>query len=154
LNAYFGTGYYYRFKDINQSFGVQFTNYARESLGLTLNIPIFDRLSTYYNVKQQRIRVKSQELQLEETKRTLIKSIEQAYVNAVAAKEKYLSSQVANEASKIAFEYEEVKYNAGSSTTYEFNDSKNRYLKAQSNLIQAKFDFLFRIKILEFYGKE
>jgi outer membrane protein len=158
FNAYFGTGYYYRFKEIalqpNLPFGEQFRDNARESLGLTLNIPIFDKLSTHYNVKMQKIRVKSQELQLEETKRTLIKSIEQAYVNAVAAKEKYFSSQVANDASMIAFQYEEVKYNAGSSTNYEFNDAKTKYLRAQSNLIQAKFDFLFRIKILEFYGKE
>jgi len=153
----FGTGYFYRFKEIanmpNLSAGYQFKNNARESLGLTLYIPIFDKLSTHYNVKQQKANVKLQELQLEETKRRLIKEVEQAYANAVAAKEKYLASQVAETSSKIAYQYEEVKYNAGSSTNYEFNDAKNRYLKAQSNLIQAKFDFLFRIKILEFYGK-
>ena len=158
LNAYFGSNYFYDFNESellpNLPFGEQFKNDARESVGLTLTIPIFDKLSTHYNVKQQKVKVKSQELQLEETKRNLIKSIEQAYVNAVAAKEKYLSSQVANAASKISFEYEEVKYSAGSSTNYEFNDAKNKYLKAQSNLIQAKFDFLFRVKILEFYGKE
>ena len=155
FNADFGTGYYYRFKELaetNQPFGEQFKNNARESVGVSLNIPIFDKLSTHYNVKQQKIRVKSQELQLEETKRILIKNIEQAFVNAVAAKEKYLASQAAHTSTKIAFEYEEVKYNAGSSTNYEFNEAKNKYLKAQSNLIQAKFDFLFRIKILEFYG--
>ena len=158
FNAYFGTGYYYSFKELalapNKPFGEQFKNNARESLGLTLNIPIFDKLSTLYNVKQQKIRVKSQELQLEETQRTLIKSIEQAYVNAVAAKEKYVSSQIAYTASQIAFEYEDIKYSSGSSTNYEYNEAKNKYLKAESNLIQAKFDFLFRIKILEFYGRE
>ncbi|MCL1850760.1 MAG: TolC family protein [Bacteroidetes bacterium] len=157
LSAYFGTGYYYRFNEIalqpNLPFGEQFRKNAGEAIGLTLTIPIFDKLSTYYNVKQQKIRVKSQELQLEETKRALIKNIEQAYVNAVAAKEKYVASQVAHTATLVAFQYEEVKYNAGSSTNYEFNDAKNKYLKAQSNLIQSKFDFLFRIKILEFYGK-
>jgi len=158
FNAYFGSSYFYDFKEVelqpNWSFGKQFKNFAHESLGLTLSIPIFDKLSTHYNVKQQKIRVKSQELQLEETKRNLIKSIEQAYVNAVAAKEKYFSSQAANAATKISFEFEEVKYNAGASTNYEFNEAKNKYLKAQSNLIQSKFDFLFRVKILEFYGKE
>jgi len=158
LNAYFGTGYYYRFKEYagipNDPFGMQFKDNARESVGLSLYIPIFDKLSTHYNVKQQKIRVKSQELQLEETRRTLIKSIEQAYVNAVAAKEKYIASQAAHASTKVAFQYEEIKYSAGSSTNYEFNDAKNKYLKAQSNLIQAKFDFLFRVKILEFYGKE
>ena len=155
--ANFGTGYFYRFKEIagmpNQNFGYQFKNNAKEALGVTLTIPIFDKLSTYYNVKQQKIRVKLQELQLEETKRKLIKEIEQAYANAVASKEKYLASHVANTSSTITFQYEEVKYNAGSSTHYEYNDAQNKYLQAQSKLIQSKFDFLFRIKILEFYGK-
>jgi outer membrane protein len=157
FSANFGTGYFYRFKELaeipNQPFGIQFKNNARESLGISLYIPIFDKLSTCYNVKQQRVNIKMQELQFEETKRKLIKEIEQAYVNAVAAKEKYMASQVANASSKIAFQYEEIKYNAGSSTNFEFNDAKNKYLKAQSNLIQSKFDFLFRVKILEFYGK-
>jgi outer membrane protein len=157
FSASFGTGYFHRFKELpnypNESFGVQFRDNARESLGLSLQIPIFDKLSTHYNVKQQKISVKYQELQLEETKRSLIKEIEQAYSNAVAAKEKYLASQVANTATKVAFEYEEIKYNAGSATNYEFNEAKNKYLQAQSKLIQAKFDFLFRIKILEFYSK-
>jgi len=155
--ANFGTGYFYRFKELaefpNQPFGMQFQNNAKQSLGLSLYIPIFDKLSTHYNVKQQRINAKAQELQLEETKRILIKEIEQAYVNATASKEKYLASQIANTSSAIAFQYEEVKFNAGSSTIYEFNDARNKYLQAQSNLIQSKFDFLFRVKILEFYGK-
>jgi len=158
FSANFGTNYFYRFKELaelpNQPFGIQFRNYAQQSLGLSLYIPIFDKLSTHYNVKLQRISVESQELQLEETKRMLIKEIEQAYVNAVASKEKYLASQIANTSSAIAFQYEEVKFNAGSSTSYEFNDARNRYFQAQSNLIQSKFDFLFRVKILEFYGKE
>jgi outer membrane protein len=158
FTANYGTGYFYRFKELagypNDSFGIQFRDNSKESLGLSLQIPIFDKLSTYYNVKQQKISVKSQELQLDETKRSLIKEIEQAYSNAVAAKEKYLASQAAHSASQIAFQYEEVKFNAGSSTNYEYNDTKNKYLQAQSKLIQSKFDFLFRIKILEFYGRE
>jgi len=154
FSAGFGSGYFYYFNEpFNIAFREQFKNFAQESLGLSLRIPIFDKLSTHYAVKQQKINVKSQELQLEETKRKLIKDIEQAYTSAVASKEKYLASQVAYTSSLVAFQYEEVKYNAGSSTNYEFNEAKNRYLRAQSNLIQAKFDYLFRVKILEFYGR-
>ena len=154
FSASISSGYYYKFNiPKNFTFGEQFKDAASESIGLSLRIPIFDKLSTHYAVKQQKINVKSQELQLEETKRKLIKEIEQAYTSAVASKEKYLASQVAYTASLVAFQYEEVKYNAGSSTNYEFNEAKNRYLRAQSNLIQAKFDYLFRVKILEFYGR-
>ena len=164
LSASFGTGYFYRFDELsllpndpsqlpNEPFGVQFKNNARTSIGFSLYIPIFDKLSTYYNIKQQKINVKAHELQLEEIKRALVKEIEQAYANALAAKEKYIASQIANTSSQVAFQYEEIKYNAGSSTNYEFNDAKNKYLQAQSKLIQSKFDFLFRIKILKFYEK-
>jgi len=166
LSASYGTGNFYRFGGIivelpngekeiqpNKFFGLQLKSNSLASIGLSLNIPIFDKLSTHYAVKQQKISVKREELQLEETKRKLIKDIEQAYTSAVASKEKYLASQVAYTASLVAFQYEEVKYNAGSSTNYEYNEAKNRYLRAQSNLIQAKFDYLFRVKILEFYGR-
>jgi len=157
LNASFGTGYFYRFQELasypNEPFGMQFKNNARTSIGVSLYVPIFDKLVTLNNVKQRKISVKIQELHLEETKRTLIKEIEQAYVNAVASKEKYLASQVAHTSSQVAFQYEELKFNAGSSTTYEYNEAKNKFLQSQSKLIQSKFDFLFRIKILEFYGK-
>jgi len=155
FSASIGSGYFYDFNaPFNITFREQFKIFAQESLGLSLRIPIFDKLSTHYAVKQQKISVKSQELQLEETKRKLIKDIEQAYTNAVASKEKYFASQVAYISALVAFQYEEVKYTAGSSSNYEFNEAKNRYLRAQSILIQAKFDYLFRVRILEFYGKK
>ncbi|MDR0205850.1 MAG: TolC family protein [Bacteroidales bacterium] len=166
LSASYGTGNFYRFNDIivelpngekvilpNEPFGSQLKNNSRFSVGISLYVPIFDKLSTHFAVKQQKINVKFQELQLEETKRSLIKSIEQAFTNAVASKEKYFASQVAYTSSLVAFQYEEIKYNAGSSSNYEFNEAKNRYLRAQSNLIQAKFDYLFRVLILEYYGR-
>jgi len=154
FSANLGSGYYYIFNEPdNITFGKQFKNLANESIGLSLRIPIFDKLSTHYAVKQQKNSLKREEFQLEESKRKIIKDIEQAYTSAVASKEKYLASQVAYTASLVAFQYEEVKYNAGSSTNYEYNEAKNKYLRAQSNLIQAKFDYLFRVKILEFYGR-
>jgi outer membrane protein len=158
FNVSYGTGYYYRFDKLssflNRPFGTQFKENSGTSVGISLYVPVFDKLSTHYSVKQQRINIEYQKLQLEETKRNLIKEIEQAYVNAVASKEKYLASLVANTSSEVAFLYEELKFNAGTSTHFEFNDSKNRFIQAQSKLIQAKFDFLFRVKILEFYCKE
>ena len=157
LYASYGTGYFYMFNDNplypNSPFFTQFNRNSQEVLGLSLNVPLFDRLATYHNVKLAKVSVLSAELQLEESKRNLIKEIEQAYTNAVTSKEKYRAAEAAEAATKIAFEYEEIKFNAGSSTNYEFNDAKTKYLKAQSQLLQSKFDFLFRVMILEFYGK-
>lgn len=156
FSASYGTGYYYVFqnRDLNLPFDRQFRDYSRGILAVSLNIPIFDRLSTYHNVQRNKVNMKSYEVQLEETTANLVKEIEQAYTNAVASKEKYLSADTYLEASRIAFEYEELKYNAGASTVFEYNDAKTKYEKAQSDLIQAKYSFLIRQKILDFYGKQ
>lgn len=157
LTASYGTGYYYVFQNSalvdNSLFNTQMKNNSREIVALSLSIPIFDRLSTYHNVKLAKISLKSQEIELEETKVNILKEIEQAYTNAVAAREKYVAAQSSVEASTIAFNYEELKYNSGSSTIYEYNDAKINNTKSKSELIQAKFDYLFRLKILEYYGK-
>lgn len=157
LFANYGTGYNYMFTPNplypNIPFNNQFTSNSRQVVGVSLNIPIFDKLSTYYNVKFAQLNVQTQELQWEENRRNLTKEIQQAYASALGSKERYLSAFEANRSTKIAFEYEQIRYDAGSSTSFEFNEAKNRYLKSQSQLIQAKFDFLFRVKILDFYAK-
>ncbi|MEG2070425.1 MAG: TolC family protein [Bacteroidales bacterium] len=156
LSASYGTGYYYSFNssllDQNHPFGTQFKNNSREIVGVSLNFPLFDRLSTYYNVKMSKIGVRLQTLQLEEAKRNIIKEIEQAYTEAIAAKDKYQAAKIAREAAQLAFQYEEVKFNAGTSTQYEYNEAKIKYEKAISSEIQAKYDFLLRREILKYYG--
>jgi outer membrane protein len=157
FSASYGTGYFYAFQGsmsgLNIPFGTQLKNNSQERLALSLNIPIFNRFSTSDGVKQTKIAFKAQEIALEETKNNLIKEIEQAYVNATTSQDKYTAAQKAVEASAIAFEYEEIKYNAGSSTHYEYTDARIKHQRALSQLIQAKFDYLFRVRILENYMK-
>lgn len=158
LSANYGTGYYHTLTQTNLypnlPFSHQFKNNSREMIALSLNIPVFDRLNTYHNVSMSKLQKQSEEIKLEETKVNLIKNIEQAYANAMGSRENYAAAMATEEASRIAYEYEEIKYNAGSSTVFEFNESKNKYEKAQSDVVQAKYNFLIRIKILEFYSKE
>jgi outer membrane protein len=157
LFANYGTGYNYMFTPSpdypNTPFNTQFNNNSRQVVGVSLSIPIFDKLTTYDNVRMAKLNVKSQEYQMEEGKLNLIKEIQQAYTSALAAKERYRSAQEYYQSAKIAFEYEKIRYEEGASSSYEFNDAKNKYLKAESQLIQAKFDYIFRIRILEFYGR-
>ena len=157
LFANYGTGYNYMFTPSpdypNTPFNTQFNNNSRQVVGVSLSIPIFDKLTTYDNVRMAKLNVKSQEYQMEEGKLNLIKEIQQAYTSAIAAKERYRSAQEYYQSAKIAFEYEKIRYEEGASSSYEFNDAKNKYLKAESQLIQAKFDYIFRIRILEFYGR-
>ena len=79
------------------------------------------------------------------------KEIEQAWYNADAAYSKYRSAGVALASAKVAFAYEQRKAESGRSTIFDFNDAKTRMEKAESELVQAKYEFVFRSKILDFY---
>ena len=79
------------------------------------------------------------------------KLIEQAWYNADAAYAKYNSAQAASASAKVAFAYEEQKAAAGRSTIFDFNDAKTRMEKAEAEAVQAKYEFVFRSKILDFY---
>jgi outer membrane protein len=153
----FGGGYsnnYYMINGLdNVSFSNQLKNNRNEYLGLNLNIPIFNRFATRNNVRTARLYLSLQELQLENTKKTLYKEIQQAYYNAVTSEEKYKSAEVAYKSAEKAFGYMEEKLNNGRATMYEYNDSKTGMTRALSNRTQAKYDFIFRKKILEFYER-
>ena len=157
LSASYGTGYYHAFQGsmsgLSIPFGTQLSNNSQERISLSLNIPVFNRFATSDGVKQAKLALKSQEIGLEEIKNNVIKEIEQAYTNAITSQDKYTAAQKTVEATAISFEYEEVKYNAGTSTHYEYTDAKIKHQKALSQLIQAKFDYLLRLRILEYYSK-
>lgn len=155
FSASYGTGYYYAYAEAyaknNLPFGEQLNNNGQGMFSISLNIPIFDKLSTYNSVKLSKISLMNYQIQMEEDKANITKDIEQAYANVVASKEKYLSAESYLAAAKKSFEYEEVRYEAGGSTIFQYNESRVRYEKAQSDLIQSKYSYLIRLKILEFY---
>ena len=157
LSASYGTGYYLILPDNvengNLPFSKQLTNNSREMVALSLSIPIFDKMTTYNNVKLSKLNYASYQIQSEEAKNSLIKEIEQAYTNATVSKDKYIAAKKTVEATSIALQYAESKYQAGSSTIYDYTNAKLQYQQALSKEIQSKFDYLFRIKILEFYAK-
>ena len=81
----------------------------------------------------------------------LRKEIEQANSDALAAHKKYLASNKSVQALSESFSYTQEKYNVEFVSTYEYNDAKNRLFKAESDLLEAKYDYVFKIKILDFY---
>ena len=89
---------------------------------------------------------------MENTKKVLYKEIQQAYYNATAAQEKYISSDKSVIASKEAFSYAEERYSAGKSTVFEYGEAKTKYAQSLAEQAQAKFNFIFRAKILDFYN--
>ncbi len=149
--ANFGTGYYHRFGDTNEAFGKQLGDNLQTNVALNLSIPIFDKMQTPNTVKRQKIAIENQKLAITQTKQTLRKDIDQAYYNALAAQTQQSSAERAAESAKEAYRYAEQKYEAGRATSYEYYEAKNNYMKAVSEQLQAKYNYLFRVKILEYY---
>jgi len=127
------------------------TNHS-EGIGLYLNIPIFNKFENKTNIENAKIQVKNQQLQLESTKKELRKQIEQAYTNALASQKRFNANRVASKSMSESFRYIEEKYNVGRVSSVEYNDAKTKLAIAESNLIQAKYEFIFRSKILDFYN--
>jgi outer membrane protein len=137
---------------VNVPFGDQLRQNERKTIGISLSYPIFNRYQTRNNVRAARVSILTQELTIENTKKTLYKEIQQAYFNATSAQEKYTSATKSVEATKEAFSYAEERYATGKSTVFEYNESKTKYAQSLSEQAQAKFDYIFRTKILDFYN--
>jgi len=134
------------------SFGDQLKSNERYGFGATINIPIFNRFQARTGVSNAQIQLENTELQLQNTKNLLRKDIEQSYTNALAAFKRYVANQKTVVSSKEAFRYTEEKFNVGMINSVEYNQSKNNLSKAQSDLLQAKYEYIFRTKILDFYN--
>ena len=136
----------------NESFAKQIKNKAGQYISLNLNIPIFNRFTVRNQVRAAKLNIENQQLTLENVKKTLYKDIQTAYLNAVAAQETYSSSNKSVEASQESFRYAEERYQIGKSSVFEFNDARTKLIQSMSEQIRAKYDFIFRSKILDFYN--
>lgn len=153
LYASYRTSYYYSYSNNeNIPFSDQFKQNGQKGIGLSLSIPLFNRFSTRNSVRSSRIAILNQTLVLENSKKSLYKEIQQAYYNAVAAQEKYNASEKSVTATQEAFKYAEERYNAGKSTVFEYNDAKTKYAQSLAEQAQAKYDYILRTKILDFYN--
>ena len=151
--AGYSNGLYHYFTEnyANTPIDEQLKRNSRAQLGISLNIPIFNGMKTKYRVKMTEISIADQQLNLENTEKSLRKEIRQAYGNAKAAQQKMAAMENSLEASRVAYEYAKAGYDMGKKTLLELNESKTRYHKAQSDLLQARYEYLYRCKIIEFY---
>ena len=155
FGASYSNGYYHtsmggEFAD-TRSFGDQLKQNGQKIVGFSLSIPLLNRFQVRNSVRSARIGINNQQLLLEYSKKTLYKEIQQAYYNATAAQEKYTASDKSVASSREAFSYAQARYEAGKSTVFEFNEAKTKYAQSLAEQAQAKFDFIFRAKILDFY---
>lgn len=127
---------------------------SRAQLGFSLNIPIFNRMQTRYRVKMAEVNIENHTLEIENKSKALKKEIQQAYYNALAAEQKYNSADNALKSSQMAFDYAEAGFEAGKTTQMELNESRTRLYQAESALLQAKYEYLYRCKVMEFYNEQ
>ena len=151
LSGGLNTNYYTTSGFDSDAFGTQLRNNFSQYIGLNLNVPIFNRFRTRNNIRSARIDQENQQLQLENTKKTLYKEIQQVYYNALNAQTKEKSSEEALQSTKDAFQLMQAKYENGKATITEFNESKNNYLKSESDLVQARYENLYQQALIAFY---
>ncbi len=151
LGAGLSTNYYKMSGMDNAGFGSQLRDNFSQYVGLTLSIPIFNRLATRNRVRSARIQQTTLGWQLEDSKKTLYKEIQQAYYNTLSAQTQYTSSRTAAEAAKASFDLMKERYLNGKANATEFNESRTAWMRAVSDQLQAKYNYIFRFKILDFY---
>lgn len=151
--AGYSNGLYHYFSDNypNTPANEQLKRNSRAQLGVSLNIPIFNGMKTKYRVKMTELSIDEQQLNLENVEKSLRKEIRQAYGNAKASKQKMEAMKNSLDASRVAYEYAKGGFEMGKKTLLELNESKIRLHKAESDLLQARYEYLYRVKIIELY---
>lgn len=121
------------------------------SYGLRLSIPILNGFSTRNSVMRSRINVERQENTLRQAELDLESNVYQAYVDAQGAAEAYQAALIAVDAQDKAFDYSKDRYDVGKITGFEFSQAKFNLADAESQLVNAKYDYIFKLKVLELY---
>ena len=151
LSAGAGTNYYTTSKFQSDPFGNQLKNNFSQYIGLNLSIPVFSRNSNRNNVRSAQLNSMNQQMQLDNVKKQLYKEIQQAYYNAVASKSRFESSELVQASAQESFNLVQAKYEGGKASITEFNESKNRLVTAQADVIKYRYEYLFNTALLEFY---
>lgn len=154
LSAGLGSNYYTTSKMNYGSFADQMRNNFSQYVGLSLNVPIFTRFSTRNNLRTAKINKTNQMLQVESVKKALYKEIQQAYYNAVNSQAKYQGSIDARNSAYEHYRLTEEKYLNGKAGIAEYNDAKNNFLRAESDLLRSRYECLFQTRMLDFYRGE
>jgi outer membrane protein len=119
--------------------------------GLSLNIPIFNGFSSRANVKRSKINLERSKFELEQAELDLESTVYQAYVDAKGALKSYEAAQLALESQQLAYDYAKERYDVGLTNAFDFSQSKLRYDNARIEVNRAKYDYIFKLKVLELY---
>jgi outer membrane protein len=133
------------------NFSEQLNDNINYGIGFSLNIPILNGWQVNKNISNSKISIENSRYNLEAQKKQLYKNIQQAYADAVAALKKFGASIKAVSSTEESFRYTEQKFNVGMVTPVDYNAAKTQLLNVQSDMAQAKYEFIFKTKVLDFY---
>ncbi|MDP3313109.1 TolC family protein [Lutibacter sp.] len=136
---------------VPNGFGKQIEDNLGYNAGFSLNIPIFNRFQTKSNVAKAQINQKRSELQLLDKQVKLRETIEKAYADAKASLNQFVSAEKSLKAQQESFKNAQESYNSGVMTSFDFDQVRNGLVNAQSSMVNAKYNFVFRTKLLEYY---
>lgn len=160
-NAGLGSSYFYLIspaKDLNgnsiqqSQFFTQYKDNFGQQLGLSANIPIFNKGITKLQVEQSKINEDIAKTTLLQQKQQVLQNVQQAQFDAESNYEAYLAATEAEKSAKLALDFAEKSFAAGRSTVYDLNGARNNFANAQGSVAQAKYNYLFSMKLLNFYA--
>lgn len=129
----------------------QFSNNKGHNFGVQLNVPILNGFSAKNNLERTKIAYERSKTVEKQTELDLERNVYTAITNANVAKQAYEAAVTALDARKEAFNYAKEKYAVGMMNSFDFNQSQTLYVNAQSEVLRTKYDYIFKVKIVEFY---
>lgn len=151
-SAGIGTSYYDYFSSKDSDFFKQYKDKFGQQLGISANIPIFNKGITKLQVEQAKISENVAKNTLEMQKVEVKQNVQKAYFDANANYENYMAALEAEKSTKLALDFAEKSYEAGKTTIYDLNIARNNYVSAQGSVSQAKYNYIFSMKLLNFYA--
>jgi outer membrane protein len=154
-NAGLGSSYFYLFNGGNVQqvgFFEQYKDNFGQQVGVSANIPIFNKGITRLQVEQSKINEEVAKTSLLQQKQEILQNVQKAQFDAESNYENYLAAMEAEKSSKLALDFAEKSFAAGRATVYDLNSARNNYANAQGSVAQSKYNYLFSMKLLNFYA--
>ena len=147
----FGTNAFFSNLTSTASFFNQINDNKGHNFSINANIPIFSRFQNKTAVAKAKIQEENSKLDLEQSKINLESNVQRAFTEAKAAFRAYQSAETSLEAQKLSFGNSQERYNIGAMNSFDLEQGRVRLLNAESSLTNAKYDFVFKTKVLDFY---
>jgi outer membrane protein len=141
LNTNSNVGFFPQYKD----------NFGQQG-GVSLNIPIFNKGITKLQVEQSKLNENIAKVTMQQQKQSVRENVQKAQFDVDANYEIYLSAVQTEKSTKLALDFADKSYAAGRSTIYDVNVARNNYANAQGTVAQSKYNYLFSLKLLNFYA--